>query len=151
MYTMTGGTMRMSIERRMGTAGTLLQRARQTRGWTVREVEALTGLSHGYVGSLETGKRKTLPDLLRDFADLYDLPLVDLLLRGFLERGRDVALRFLGDEARGLCGAGYRLALLRPDGSPLCWQDLGTGELAVTARPGELRCAPADGLGRQAS
>jgi transcriptional regulator with XRE-family HTH domain len=57
-----------------GRVGEALRRARQHRGWSLREVERRTGRPNAYLSQVERGViRKPDPVILWQLADLYDL------------------------------------------------------------------------------
>jgi len=69
----------------MGRFGEKLRALRKQRGMTLRELaEALGFATHGYVGDLESGRRKPSLDLAVKVADLFEVPL-DQLARDDLE------------------------------------------------------------------
>lgn len=63
------------------TLGRVLAAARVQRGWSLREVERLTGISNAHLSQIETGSI-TRPDtyLLWTLADTYELDFDGLML-----------------------------------------------------------------------
>jgi HTH-type transcriptional regulator, competence development regulator len=62
------------------TLGGLLKAARANRQKTLREVEAITGISNGYLSQLESGSiGQPSPNHLHKLADVYSIPYVQLM------------------------------------------------------------------------
>ena len=120
-----------------GQLARLLRRAREERHWTVRELTARTGISHGYISLVELRQRMFLASHLALLARAFDRPAAELLLVGLQEKFHRLAAEYLPDDAAALRAPGCRLELRRPDGSLLSWQDLGTGESGIDLRPEE--------------
>jgi transcriptional regulator with XRE-family HTH domain len=63
----------------MPTFGEKLRTLRKQRGMTIRELaEALGFTTHGYIGDLESGRRKPSLELAVKVADFFNIPLDQL-------------------------------------------------------------------------
>jgi transcriptional regulator with XRE-family HTH domain len=63
----------------MPTFGEKLRILRKQRGMTVRELaEALGFTTHGYIGDLESGRRKPSLELALKIADFFGVPIEQL-------------------------------------------------------------------------
>jgi len=72
----------------MPTFGEKLRTLRKQRGLTIRELAEGLGFStHGYIGDLESGRRKPSLELAVKVADFFDVP-IDQLARDDLELNR---------------------------------------------------------------
>jgi transcriptional regulator with XRE-family HTH domain len=64
----------------MKQVGKTLIRARERKGFTLRDVERVTGVSNAYLSQLETGKIKApSPNVLHKLAVLYEVPYSALM------------------------------------------------------------------------
>lgn len=70
--------------------GTILKEARSTRGWSLRDAEAKTGISNGYLYLLEQSRiNDPSPRKLMQLANAYALEYQVLMLEaGYLQTGR---------------------------------------------------------------
>jgi transcriptional regulator with XRE-family HTH domain len=67
--------------------GFYLRRVRKARALSLKQVEALAGVSNAYISQIETGRRRPPhPDILKRLAKVYELPVRDLLMKaGYLD------------------------------------------------------------------
>jgi len=70
--------------------GDLLQKERKKRGWTLREVEAKTGIHNAHLSQLEKGSiTRPAPNMLFTLASTYEIPYEKLMqLAGHFTSGR---------------------------------------------------------------
>jgi transcriptional regulator with XRE-family HTH domain len=102
-----------------GQLGPDMRRARQTRQLSLRALEARTRVSFGYLSNLEGGSNRYHGRLLPPLAAAFDLPPLQLALRGLHERFTGVVAGFLAPIMPSWRSDGYRFELRRPDGSLL--------------------------------
>lgn len=63
----------------MGELGRLLRQLRQEHAWTLRDVEAKTGIPNAHLSQVETGNiERPSEGLLYDLANLYEVSFDDL-------------------------------------------------------------------------
>jgi transcriptional regulator with XRE-family HTH domain len=94
------------------TLGRKLQKAREERGWSLREVEEKTGIHNAHLSQIEKGKiERPDPNILWTLATLYELSFPELMrLAGHVERDHSDTRR------RSLAGAAlYALDDLSPN------------------------------------
>lgn len=60
--------------------GKKLKNAREARGYTVRKVQRLAGVSNGYVTLVELGQTKPKPAMLRGLSKALDLNYLELMI-----------------------------------------------------------------------
>jgi transcriptional regulator with XRE-family HTH domain len=107
----TGTTLPGDVERqhrndRTGSVGETLRRARQHRGWSLREVERRTGRPNAYLSQIERGViRRPDPTVIWELAQLYGLNF-DLLAQW-----SDLATQDSDDPNNDLSGKIIRLVL----------------------------------------
>jgi transcriptional regulator with XRE-family HTH domain len=141
-----------------GRVGARLRRARQARGLSLRAVEARSGVDHGYLALVETGKRRVPPPahVLR-LALALQLDPRELLVHALRERLQEelgATLALLGWAA-----PGWRVQVVRPDGGVAGWLEPGTGAAgldpartpAFEAAVQQLRAELAGGDGGEAA
>jgi transcriptional regulator with XRE-family HTH domain len=125
-----------------GVLGRLLRNARMARGWSLRDTERRTEISHGYIGQVERRRRVFRADKVVFVARLFAQSPAELLVYAFHERLHVLAMHYFAGELAALRAAGCRVELRRADGTLVSWQDLGTGEIQVDLRADERALDP---------
>lgn len=66
--------------------GSYLQKIRQEKDISLRDVYDKTGISYSHLSMIENGKRNVTPALLRNLAQLYNIDYIDLYEKaGYVE------------------------------------------------------------------
>jgi HTH-type transcriptional regulator, competence development regulator len=78
-----------------GNLGDRLRRIRETKGWSLRDVEAKSGISSGHLSLIESGRvLQPSPSVLHRLADAYVVSYEDLMIvAGYLKPSDKAAQR----------------------------------------------------------